>query len=55
MESKNSAVLNVVSEPKAISSILMQDNSKDLDHSSICSGATFDRDNSLVQFFAFSC
>nr|AEE61941.1 unknown [Dendroctonus ponderosae] len=49
MESKNSAVLNVVSESKAISSILMQDNSKDLDHSSICSGTTFDRDNSLVQ------
>ncbi|CAG9772790.1 unnamed protein product [Ceutorhynchus assimilis] len=48
--SKNSAVLNVVSEPKEISSILAKDNlSKDPDRSSICSESTFDNDTSLVQ------
>lgn len=50
MESKNSAVLNVVSEHKEISSIMSKESSKDLDHSSICSGSTFDNDNSLVCF-----
>lgn len=48
MESKNSAVLNVVSEQKDISSIL-KDKAKDLDRSSVCSESTFDNDNSLVQ------
>ncbi|KAL1495099.1 hypothetical protein ABEB36_010570 [Hypothenemus hampei] len=43
-----SAVLNVVTESKEISSIL-KDHSKDLDHSSIGSGTTFDNDSSLVQ------
>lgn len=48
MDSNNSAVLNVISEHKEISTIL-KENSKDLDHSSICSGSSVDNDNSLVQ------
>ncbi|XP_050314659.1 sorting nexin-7-like [Anthonomus grandis grandis] len=43
-----SAVLDVISEHKEITALLSKDSTKDLDHSSICSGSTFDNDNSLV-------
>lgn len=50
MESNNSAVLNVVSQPKDVA-ILSKEHSKDLDHSSLVSEATFDNDSSLVCYF----
>ncbi|XP_066249307.1 sorting nexin-7-like [Euwallacea similis] len=50
MENTSSAVLKVVSEPKEVSPLVLKENSKDFDHSSVCSGSTFDNDNnSLVQ------